>query len=535
MRPDLAGPAAHCHRRRARERRAQGPRRLALHPAGARLHRRDDVPGRPRRSASEVYQALQRARRSRRRATTARSSRRILELRREKAAAAGLRRFRRPGAGRPHGPQRRPRHGVPGRPQGQDRAPFPRRRTGSCWNSAARIEGPDAPGTRSPGTSPTTPKSSAPRSTISTRRRCAPTSRWSAWWPACSTWSAASTASACRRSRACPAWDPQVRYYNVRDEDGALLGGFYADWYPRENKRGGAWMDALITGGPAGDGFRPHLGLICGNLTPPIGGPARAAHAPRGGDHFPRVRPPAAPPAEPRGGPQPGRHQRRLGFRRAALADHGELVLGTRGARPVRAPLGDRRAHSRGSVREDEARPHLPRRQRADAAARLRLRRPAAAHPLLRRRGTATPVAYTRRILQEFTPAPLPPDHAMIAAFTHLFASPVGYGAGYYSYKWAEVLDADAFTRFREDGIFSREVGSRVPREHPVPGRQRGPGRTVPQLHGPRSRPARAAGAVRAGVVTSAFAVLPLRSGPSTGAIPPASLRRRSSRPWPHR
>jgi oligopeptidase A len=66
---------------------------------------------------------------------------------------------------------------------------------------------------------------------------------------------------------------------------------------------------------------------------------------------------------------------------------------------------------------------------------------------------------FANRVLQRHSPAPLTEDYSLITAFAHLFAHPVGYAAGYYSYKWAEVLDADAFTRFKREGLFERRVG----------------------------------------------------------------------------
>jgi oligopeptidase A len=53
---------------------------------------------------------------------------------------------------------------------------------------------------------------------------------------------------------------------------------------------------------------------------------------------------------------------------------------------------------------------------------------------------------------------PAVPENRFQHAFSHIFAG--GYAAGYYSYKWAEVLSADAFARFEEEGIFNPHTGS---------------------------------------------------------------------------
>ncbi|MGA2270798.1 MAG: M3 family metallopeptidase [Bryobacteraceae bacterium] len=255
-----------------------------------------------------------------------------------------------------------------------------------------------------------------------------------------------------------PVWDPLVRYYNVHD-DGAFLGGFYADWYPRENKRGGGWMDALITGGPTPGGFQPHLGLICGNLTPPVGGqPALLTH----------------------------REVETIFHEFGHLLHHllSQVEIRTLAGANVAWDFvelpsqimenwcWERQALDLFARHWETAEP-IPdglfqkmKRARAFRAANAQMRQlgfgfvDLLLHTRYSPQRDGDPVAYTRALLQEFLPAPLPPEHAMIAAFTHLFGSPVGYGAGYYSYKWAEVLDADAFTRFRDQGIFSREVGS---------------------------------------------------------------------------
>src|SRR5690606_8890118 len=68
---------------------------------------------------------------------------------------------------------------------------------------------------------------------------------------------------------------------------------------------------------------------------------------------------------------------------------------------------------------------------------------------------------FAEDLLSRYSVTRSPKDASMIASFGHLFSHPVGYAGGYYSYKWAEVLDADAFTAFKKNGLFDRATGRR--------------------------------------------------------------------------
>lgn len=270
-------------------------------------------------------------------------------------------------------------------------------------------------------------------------------------------------------------WHEDVHFYEIFDESGTRLGAFYTDWFPRKEKRQGAWMNNFITGGPGIDGFAPHLGVMCGNFTPPEGeGEALLTHREvqttfHEFGHLlhhctSRV------PIPSRAGIHvawdwvelPSQLMENWTWEREALdlfAKHHEtgeafpddLYERLVAARRFMGGWAQMRQLSLGTV-DLELHEELAPRLRDEAEGRED------DEHLDTTQGDEV-MAFARARFADFSPNPDFAELHILTSFTHLFSG--GYAAGYYSYLWSEVLDADVFTRFREEGIFNRNTGRR--------------------------------------------------------------------------
>ena len=261
------------------------------------------------------------------------------------------------------------------------------------------------------------------------------------------------------RDTTAPVWHEDATAWSVHDESGKRLGCFYLDLFPRETKRDGAWMGGVIDRLPGTGEERENVAVIVANVTPPRkpGQPALLNH----------------------------REVETL------FHEFGHMMHHLLSEVPIRSMAGtrvvsdfvelpsmimenwtwEREALDRFACHFETGEPIPP-----DVKDRmLRARTYRAANALMRQLGFSTVdlllhteydeakhgdvMAFARDVFAKFSPTPLPAEYAMLASFSHLFGSAYGYAAGYYSYQWSEVLEADAFGRFREKGILSREVG----------------------------------------------------------------------------
>lgn len=253
-------------------------------------------------------------------------------------------------------------------------------------------------------------------------------------------------------------WRKDVKFYDITDSSGKLIGQFYLDLYAREHKRGGAWMDDALTRRRKGDAIQTPVAYLTCNFSAPVGGkPALLTH-----DEVITLF-----------------HEFGHGLHHLLTQIEDLGVSGINGVEwdAVELPSQfmenfcwewDVLLHLTQHVDTNEP---LPRTlyDKMIAAKYFQsglqtVRQIEFSLFDLRLHGGAPVEAVSAlQLLQEVRQqiaVMIPPDYNRFPNnFSHIFAG--GYAAGYYSYKWAEVLSADAYSLFEDNGILSPEIGIR--------------------------------------------------------------------------
>lgn len=256
--------------------------------------------------------------------------------------------------------------------------------------------------------------------------------------------------------RTAPVWHPDARYFELEDQ-GQVLGGFYFDLYARSGKRGGAWMSGFRSRMQIAQGLqKPICYMVC-NFTPPVGDqPALLTH-----DEVNTLF-----------------HEFGHGLHHLLTEVDNIAVAGTHGVAWDAVELPSQfmefwtwDQHSLDllseHIKSKESLPH----ELLEALLAARFFQ--SGMQTLRQLEFAlfdleihcqTPALTTEQIQStlnairaKYAVAPTTAYNRFQHSFTHIFAG--GYAAGYYSYKWAEVLASDAFDRFENEGIFNTETG----------------------------------------------------------------------------
>ncbi len=254
-------------------------------------------------------------------------------------------------------------------------------------------------------------------------------------------------------------WHPDVRFYEIFDRDGQLCGRFFLDPYARQGKRGGAWMDECLIRKRTPEGLQiPTAYLVCNFSSPVAGKPSLLTHQEvltlfhefgHGLHHmltkidYPSVA--GINGVEWDAVELPSQFMENWCWEREALP----LISGHY---ETGEPLPEVKFQSLLASRNFQSGMRMVR-QIEFSLFDFRMHR------------EYDPKKGGRiyKILQEVRDQVAvvkpPPFNRFAHGFSHIFAG--GYGAGYYSYKWAEVLSSDAFSLFEENGIFDTTTGHR--------------------------------------------------------------------------